>query len=272
MYKQQFTKKRPSRSFSGGSNGPKRGFSNSRSGNRSGNRSGRNMKRGGGSYIDPAKFINKNAVVADAEVFVPENKFDDFAIAEVLKRNILAKGFSNPTPIQDKTIPHLLKGEDVVGIANTGTGKTAAFLIPLIDKVISNRKEEVLIIVPTRELALQINEELKELTRGMQLFGVCVVGGAPIGPQLKALRYKNNFIIGTPGRLKDLIERKSIILSHFSTLVLDEADRMLDMGFVNDMRYVVRGMPAVRHTLFFSATISNDVRSEEHTSELQSQR
>jgi superfamily II DNA/RNA helicase len=218
-------------------------------------------KRGvpGAQYIDPAKFINKAVITEEVVNFVPEHAFSDFAIGDALKRNVVSKGYTAPTPIQDRTIPHVLKGQDVVGIANTGTGKTAAFLIPLIDKVVKNPREQVLIIVPTRELALQIEQELKGFTRGMKIFSVCVVGGASIVPQLRALRYKNNFIIGTPGRLKDLIERGSIRLAEFATLVLDEADRMLDMGFVNDMRYVVKGMPAVRHTLFFSATITREV-------------
>jgi len=219
-----------------------------------------NAKRGpGNQYIDPARFINKAVITEEIEHFVPEHQFTDFAVSEHLKRNVVTKGYTTPTPIQDRTIPHVLKGQDVVGIANTGTGKTAAFLIPLIDKVVRNPKEQVLVIVPTRELALQIEQELKGFTRGMKIFSVCVVGGASIVPQLRALRYKNNFIIGTPGRLKDLIERGSIKLADFATLVLDEADRMLDMGFVGDMRYVVKGMPQVRHTLFFSATLNREV-------------
>ncbi|OGC85057.1 hypothetical protein A3F55_02205 [Candidatus Adlerbacteria bacterium RIFCSPHIGHO2_12_FULL_53_18] len=213
----------------------------------------------GSQFIHPSKFVNKAVITEEVEHFVPEHQFTDFAIGDALKRSVVAKGYTAPTPIQDRTIPHVLKGQDVVGIANTGTGKTAAFLIPLIDKVVKNPKEQVLVIVPTRELALQIDSELKSLTRGMKIFSVCVVGGASIVPQLRALRYKNNFVIGTPGRLKDLIERKSIRLNDFATLVLDEADRMLDMGFINDMRYVIKGMPVVRHTLFFSATITREV-------------
>ena len=191
--------------------------------------------------------------------FVPEHKFGDFQIDERLKANILIKGYSLPTPIQDRIIPYILKGNDVVGIANTGTGKTAAFLVPLINKVLLSPVEQVLIVVPTRELALQIQDELKGFTKQMKLFSVCCVGGASIGRQISELRYKNNFIIGTPGRLKDLIERKNINLSQFKTVVLDEADRMLDMGFVNDMRYMMSRMPRPRHTLFFSATMSREI-------------
>src|SRR3989338_821010 len=214
-----------------------------------------------GQYIDPSKFINRAVITEEVAKFVPEHKFSDFNIVEELKKNIEKKGYVLPTPIQDKTIQHVLNGHDVVGIANTGTGKTAAFLIPLINKVRKGKNEQVLIIVPTRELALQIDEELKVFARGMGIFSVCCVGGASIVPQIKALRYKNSFIVGTPGRLKDLIERKCIRLSEFGTLVLDEADRMLDMGFVADMRFIVLGMPKDKHTLFFSATISSQVET-----------
>ncbi len=256
--------KRFSHSNSGGrphNSRPNRPFNKfSKGGFSRGNRSFSNTKRGpGNQYIDPSRFINKAVITEEVEHFVPEHQFTDFAIGEALKRNVVRKGYTTPTPIQDRTIPHVLKGQDVVGIANTGTGKTAAFLIPLIDKVVKNPKEQVMVIVPTRELALQIDQELKGLTSGMRLFSVCVVGGASIMPQIKALKYKNNFIIGTPGRLKDLIERGNIRLNDFATLVLDEADRMLDMGFVNDMRYVVKGMPVERHTLFFSATLNREV-------------
>ena len=242
----------------------KRRFSNKRHGRPFHKKGGFNRSRrskGRSQHIDPSRFVNKAVITEETENFVPEHQFEDFAVTDALKRNIIIKGYKNPTPIQDRTIPHLLKGDDVVGIANTGTGKTAAFLIPLINKVIKNPQENVLVVVPTRELALQIDEEFKSFVKGMRLYSVCVVGGAPMGPQLKALYNKNNFVIGTPGRLKDLIERKKINLANFSTLVLDEADRMLDMGFINDMRFIVSGMPKVRHTLFFSATISREIET-----------
>lgn len=212
-----------------------------------------------GENISHARFINKATITEEIEHFIPEHKFADFAIEENLKAGIIKKGYTLPTPIQDRSIPHILKGQDIVGIANTGTGKTAAFLIPLIDKVLKNRKNKILIVVPTRELAIQIQSELIGFTPGMKIFSVCCVGGAYIGKQLSELRYTNEFIIGTPGRLKDLIERKAIRLNEFSTIVLDEADRMLDMGFVNDMRFLMAGMPKPRHTLFFSATISGEI-------------
>jgi superfamily II DNA/RNA helicase len=212
-----------------------------------------------GENISHSRFINKATITEEVEHFVPEHNFTDFLIDETLKAGIITKGYVTPTPIQDRSIPHILKGQDIVGIANTGTGKTAAFLIPLIDKVLKNRKNRILIVVPTRELAIQIQNELIGFTKGMKIFSVCCVGGAYIGKQLSELRYVNEFIIGTPGRLKDLIERKAIHLKEYTTIVLDEADRMLDMGFVNDMRFLMAGMPKPRHTLFFSATLSSEI-------------
>lgn len=247
---------RPSRfsSSRGPSRGPSRG---SFGGNRGGNRS--RGRAGMGERIDVSRFINKTVISEEVEVFKPDHQFADFHINDTLKRAVIAKGYTSPTPIQDRSIPHILKGADLVGIANTGTGKTAAFLIPLINKVLINPNEQVMVIVPTRELAIQIDQELKGFTKGMKVFSVVVVGGAPIGPQIRDLKYHNQFIIGTPGRLKDLIERKMIRLSQFKSIVLDEADRMLDMGFINDMRMVMAGMPKDRQTLFFSATLSNEI-------------
>lgn len=209
-----------------------------------------------------SRFINKPvSITEEVVVYTPEHTFKDFEINESLKLNIISKGYNLPTPIQDKTIPHILKGFDVVGLANTGTGKTAAFLIPLINKVLANPKEKILIMAPTRELAIQIDQELKGFTRGMRVYSVCCVGGAPISKQIQSLRYLNNFIIGTPGRLKDLIERKVLTLNNCNTVVLDEADRMLDMGFINDMKFMMAMMPADRHTLFFSATLSREIEA-----------
>ncbi|TAK57720.1 DEAD/DEAH box helicase, partial [Patescibacteria group bacterium] len=223
--------------------------------------------RGGGGrtdHISHARFINKAIITEEVVHFVPEHKFQDFVFEPSLKQAIVTKGYLLPTPIQDRAIPHVLKGSDVVGIANTGTGKTAAFLLPLINKVLLNRKQQVLIVVPTRELAIQIDAELKTFAAGMRMYSVCCVGGASLSKQINDLRYQYNFIIGTPGRLKDLIDRKMIFLKEFNTIVLDEADRMLDMGFVNDMRAVMAGMPKDRQTLFFSATLSSEIEKLIH--------
>lgn len=221
-----------------------------------------NGKRGFGfknRRIDVSRYINKDVTITETVTIVPQHNFIDFLIDKKLKETIVKKGYVTPTPIQDQAIPHVLTGVDVVGIANTGTGKTAAFLIPLIDKVIKNNQEKVLIVVPTRELAFQINEEFRGFTNGLKLFSSCLVGGAHIGKQISQLRRPNNFIIGTPGRIKDLIERGVLNLKLFNTIVLDEADRMLDMGFIDDMKFMIAKMPESRQTLFFSATISSQI-------------
>jgi ATP-dependent RNA helicase RhlE len=248
--------------FGGGaSRGPSRG------GNRFGG--GRGRGRGGpkGDYIDVSRFINKAVVTEQVEVYTPKHTFADFAVDNLVKRSVIARGYNIPTPIQDTAIPHIIEGKDLVGIANTGTGKTGAFLVPLLNKIISGDREMVIILAPTRELAIQIDQELKELTVNInpalkphqKIHSVCCVGGMPIGKQIRDLKYLHNFVIGTPGRIKDLIDRKCIFLSDFKTIVLDEADRMLDMGFINDMRAVMAGMPKGRQTLFFSATLSPDI-------------
>lgn len=209
--------------------------------------------------IDPARFINKAIMVENDENFTPKHKFQDFKIDQRLIVAVMNKGYKIPTPIQDQVIPHITNGFDVVGIADTGTGKTAAFLLPLINKILRNSREQILIVVPTRELAIQIDQEFKFFSKRMRIFSVCCVGGVNIGRQISGLRYNYNLIVGTPGRLKDLIGKKIINLSKFNTIVLDEADRMFDMGFINDTRFIMNGMPRGRQTLFFSATISSEI-------------
>lgn len=213
----------------------------------------------GETEAEIAKFMNKTVVTTSEPVFVAEHTFSDFDINPHLKKNILARNYESPTPIQDKAIPHALLGQDVVGLAETGTGKTAAFLIPLIDKVVKQKGERVLIMAPTRELAVQIERELAGFAKGLGFRGMVAVGGASIGPQITELKYEPAFVIGTPGRLKDLMERRALDLSGFGTVVLDEADRMLDMGFIDDMRFILGKMRKERHTLFFSATMSKEI-------------
>ena len=214
--------------------------------------------RGGfrGTRIDPARFINKAIMAEKVNVFKPEHEFQDFKIDQRLKRIVANRGYKAPTPIQDKIIPNVINGFDVVGVANTGTGKTAAFLLPLINKIILNPQEQVLIVTPTRELALQIDQEFRLFTKGIKIFSVCCVGGLSMNRQISNLRrYRYNAIIGTPGRLRDLIGRQIINLSRFNNIVLDEADRMLDMGFINDTRFIMSKMNKKRQVLFFSATM-----------------
>ena len=230
-------------------------------GGHGGNGGGQKSKSrfGGVSTIHHSRFICKAEPIAEAITYVPKNKFADFKINEVLKANIITKGYTEPTPIQDSAIPFILQGRDVIGIANTGTGKTAAFLIPLLDKIINNPKEKVLIMVPTRELAQQINQEFMGFKGNLKIFSVVCVGGVNPYSQIYSLRRAHNVVIGTPGRLKDLVNRKIIGLSEFKTIVLDEADRMLDMGFVNDMRFLMFSMAKPRQTLFFMATVTSEL-------------
>jgi superfamily II DNA/RNA helicase len=219
---------------------------------------GRNNR--GKPRIDVNKFINKAQVLTLLEEQI-DNKFSDFNLHPELFNNILKKGFDKPMPIQDKSIKHIMEGKDLIGIANTGMGKTAAFLIPLIQKVIKNPYEKVIIIAPTRELAEQIEKELRALTFGLRMYSVLAIGGVGIYQQIKDLRMKFNFLIGTPGRIKDLSERRVINYSQFSNIVLDEVDRMFDMGFSKEILALLDKLPKQRQSLFFSATITRQVET-----------
>jgi superfamily II DNA/RNA helicase len=209
--------------------------------------------------IDVSKFINKAIPTEVVKEYVPTHNFGDFLVDERLKRNRAAKGYVKPTPIQDQAIPHILAGKDLVGIANTGTGKTAAFLVPFLNKVIHDKRQKVLILAPTRELAMQTQEEFIAFSAGFGLHSVLCIGGANIGRQISTLRRNPNFVIGTPGRIKDLIQRRLLNLSTFGNVVVDEADRMLDMGFIHEIKALLAMLPKERHALFFSATISSSV-------------
>ncbi len=258
--KRSFNSAGPSRSSSGrpsfGGSRPSRfgGGGGSRFGNRGGGSRGGGRKFAG-ENIDISKFINRATTTVE-EVFTPVHTFSDFKVDDRLKQNIARKGFILPSPIQDQAIPNALDGRDIIGLANTGTGKTAAFLIPTINKILNDKKHKAIIITPTRELAIQIQRECIELTKGLAMFNVTCVGGAPIRPQIMALAQKHNIIIGTPGRLKDLFEQGKLDLSDVSTVILDEADRMLDMGFIDDVRYFLRQIPDKRQMLLFSATMA----------------
>lgn len=189
----------------------------------------------------------------------PRHRFGDFPVSQTLKDNIVAKGYTAPTPIQDQAIPAILAGRDVIGIANTGTGKTAAFLIPMIEKISRDRNQRVLIITPTRELALQIGEELRDFSRGLGIRWAMIIGGAGAWRQKQDIRAGAHVVIGTPGRLKDLIGERVLSLGQFRSVVLDEADRMVDIGFISDIKYFISLLPKERQSLFFSATVSGKV-------------
>ncbi len=208
--------------------------------------------------FDPRTVIGKvTSPISDA--YEIRNKFSDFILDKRLSNNIAAHQFSAPTPIQDQAIPEIMSGHDVVGVANTGTGKTAAFLIPLINKAILNRSG-ILIITPTRELAVQIDKELQSFSRGMGIYSVVCIGGVSIHGQINKLRRRPQFVIGTPGRLLDLENQRQINFARFNSIVLDEVDRMLDMGFIKDMKKIISKLPKNRQSLFFSATLGENVK------------
>lgn len=253
------TQRSSSRSFgskrSGSYNGGSRGFQKRSS------FGGRFKKR-----LDVNLFIKKASGVVDSvEETSSEVLFADYALSEKLKRNVAEHGYVSPTPIQEKTIPHLLEGKDVIGIANTGTGKTAAFLIPLLNKVSLDRTQRVLIVTPTRELAMQIVDEMYALARGMDINAVLCIGGASLYRQEQNLRRNPHFVIGTPGRIKDLIQRRRLNLGLFQNIVLDEVDRMVDIGFIKDIQYIVSLLPEKRQSLFFSATVSEKEQGIMHS-------
>jgi len=251
-----------SRPYSSALSRPRGGDRNRVSGNRTPRRGGGGRPR---SSFDVSQFINRNPVaVAPEPAYESTHTFADFNLSDALSANITRAGLVTPTPIQDEIIPHITEGRDVVGLANTGTGKTAAFLIPLIERIGKQPSRQVLILTPTRELAIQIEAEFRKLSQGMHLNATVCVGGANLRPQMMALKRKNHFIIGTPGRVLDLMGRNAIRSQGITTVVLDEADRMLDMGFIHDMRRILKDIPAGRETLLFSATMPTSIETLVH--------
>ena len=207
-----------------------------------------------GSTLNPMMFVNRASGVEEAP-YVSVNNFSDFPFAAMIHKNIQSRGYDKPTAIQDQAMTPILNGRDLVGIANTGTGKTAAFLLPLLTKVAQDRTQKVLIVTPTRELAAQIQDEFRLFSQGMGIYSTLVIGGSSINVQAKQLYRRPQFVIGTPGRLKDLIGRGELNLMLFQNVVLDEVDRMVDIGFINDIKYLISLLPKIRQSLFFSATV-----------------
>jgi ATP-dependent RNA helicase RhlE len=221
----------------------------------------KNNNRGtSGEYIDPSRFI-QTAKITETEAYEPQHQFNDFELDALLKANLAHKGYVTPSPIQDQTIPAGLAGKDIIGIASTGTGKTAAFALPLLHKLINDKASAAIIIAPTRELAQQIEQECKALAKGSGLFGVLLIGGTAMGSQLRSLKNNPRVVIGTPGRIKDHLQRGTLKLNRFNVIVLDEVDRMLDMGFVHDVRDILNEASENRQSFFFSATIDPRVRA-----------
>ncbi len=222
-----------------------------------GNRSRKGGFRNKQSYIDPKRYINKAVPLQTAETEQATHTFSDFGFHANLQKNVSSKGYETPTPIQDKTIRPLMDGGDVIGLASTGTGKTAAFLLPIIHQLLQQKsRNAALVITPTRELAQQVSEEFRSFARGLGLFSVVCVGGANIQRQKSELRRGVNVVIGTPGRLKDLLKQGELKLGQTKTLVLDEADQMLDMGFLPDMQFIMQTLPAKKQVACFSATMT----------------
>jgi len=188
--------------------------------------------------------------------------FEQFSFDPRIRAGIKAAGYATPTPIQQQAIPHLLKGRDLLGTAQTGTGKTAAFVLPILQRLTKGPRGRVrvLIVAPTRELAEQIRQASVDLGRSTRVRSVAVYGGVSRNRQVEALRRGAEIVVACPGRLLDLAGDRSIDLSHVEVLVLDEADRMCDMGFLPDIRRILKLLPARRQTLFFSATMPQDIR------------
>lgn len=190
-----------------------------------------------------------------------KENFGELLLDKKIVAALTDMGFEEPSPIQAATIPLVLEGHDIIGQAQTGTGKTAAFGIPLVQSITDHRHIQALIMTPTRELAIQVAEEVGKIGRTTRVRALPVYGGQPIERQIRALKNNVQIVIGTPGRLIDHINRRTIKLDHIKFLVLDEADEMLDMGFVDDIEEIMRNLPSERQTLLFSATMPRPILS-----------
>ncbi len=218
--------------------------------------------------LDPAWLAVPRAgaiVATNNERHKQVTSFNDLGLIEALQRAVAAEGYTTPTPIQAQSIPHLLKGSDLLGCAQTGTGKTAAFALPMLQRLAENRRPaapkapRALVLTPTRELAIQIDQSFRTYGRHLGLRHTVIFGGVGQHPQTKALAHGVDILVATPGRLLDLMNQNFIRLDRVEIFVLDEADRMLDMGFIHDVRRVIAKLPAQRQTLLFSATMPADI-------------
>lgn len=189
-------------------------------------------------------------------------EFKAFNLNPGLEKGIAAAGFVTPTPIQTKAIPYVTKGRDIIGLAQTGTGKTAAFALPILNRLMQGKRGYVrsLIITPTRELAEQIHDTINSLGKETRIRSVSIYGGVNINTQIKKLNQGAEIVVACPGRLLDHINRKTIELNRVEVLVIDEADHMFDMGFLTDIRKILKHLPAQRQTLLFSATMPNEIQ------------
>jgi superfamily II DNA/RNA helicase len=219
---------------------------------------GRSKSRYGGKKIARDKYVSKAQEGYEApSIYAEEKSYEDYDIISTLKQNVERKGYIHPTKIQNQAIPHILDGKDLLGLASTGSGKTDAFLIPILDKIAKDRSQKCLIIVPTRELASQIQDEFRDLSKNTNIYATLVIGGQSIRKQIDSIKREPQFVIGTPGRLKDLYQRHVLKLEQFNNIILDEVDRMLDMGFIPDITFLVSKLKKEKQALFFSATMSD---------------
>lgn len=193
-------------------------------------------------------------------------EFSEFNFHPDVAAGVKASGYITPTPIQEQAIPPVLKGRDVMGLAQTGTGKTAAFVLPILHRLMQGPRGRVraLIVAPTRELAEQIHETIVSMGKQTLLRSAAIYGGVGLGPQIQKLRNGVEIVVACPGRLLDHIDQRTINLSHLEVLVLDEADRMFDMGFLPDIRKIIKHVPSQRQTLLFAATMPDDIRRLAH--------
>jgi len=193
--------------------------------------------------------------------------FKNFGLLPEILRAVEEEGYTIPTPIQDQAIPLILQGNDLLAGSQTGTGKTAGFTLPLLHNMMKKVREKgsiavrSLILTPTRELAMQVEESVKTYGKHLPLRSVVIYGGVNINPQISKLRHGVDIVVATPGRLLDLVSQKAVSLSQVEILVLDEADRMLDMGFIHDIRKILKLLPQKRQNLLFSATFSNEIKT-----------
>ena len=187
--------------------------------------------------------------------------FSKIGLSEAALSSIRQAGYDSPTEIQVKAIPEILNKKDLIATAQTGTGKTAAFVLPIIDNIKKDPSQRCLILSPTRELAAQIGESIRKYSIHSKIRRAVIHGGVPLGPQIQAVRRDPEMVVATPGRLLDLANQRKIDLRKYNILVLDEADHMLDMGFLPDVRRIIRQMPKQRHTMLFSATMPHQIES-----------
>ena len=208
------------------------------------------------SKINPNSLVKK-ASQKDVLPYKSKRSFSQFKLHRSLNKNILRKGYLNPTEIQEKCIDQLIGGKNLIGIAATGTGKTGAFLIPIVQRMLEKNNTTALVVVPTRELAQQVVAEFKSIALGTNLKAACFIGGTNVNSDIAMAKRNKNLVVGTPGRLNDLIDRNALRIDNTSILVIDEFDRMLDMGFIRDIRKIVATMRNRKQTMLFSATVDS---------------